>query len=138
MLLSLFNWTFCLDCYFFNISPFFIQTELLFLGDTCSNHYLSPIHVYHYVFPLLKIKKCGEMARKLRFFKEQMMKAGLTPSIKSVSQTDTNTDDLEVCWIFLSRISGFIDMCVYMLNLSLFFYDWLDKTWRTWGRAGWN
>ncbi|KAK4771988.1 hypothetical protein SAY86_013763 [Trapa natans] len=43
-----------------------------------------------------QIKKCGEMARKLRFFKDQMMKAGLTPSIKSISQVDINVDDLEI------------------------------------------
>lgn len=44
----------------------------------------------------MQIKKCGEMARKLRFFKEQMMKAGLTSSIKSLSGAEINVDDLEV------------------------------------------
>ncbi|KAI4342396.1 hypothetical protein MLD38_027032 [Melastoma candidum] len=43
-----------------------------------------------------QLKKCGEMARKLRFFKEQMSKAGLTPSFKSVTAPDVNVDDLEV------------------------------------------
>ncbi|KAJ0011425.1 hypothetical protein Pint_34774 [Pistacia integerrima] len=43
-----------------------------------------------------QIKKCGEMARKLRFFKDQMLKAGLTPSIKSTTRADNNIDDLEV------------------------------------------
>ncbi|OWM80297.1 hypothetical protein CDL15_Pgr019577 [Punica granatum] len=43
-----------------------------------------------------QIKKCAEMARKLRFFKEQMNKAGITPSIKSISRADTNVDDLEI------------------------------------------
>ncbi|KAK2665404.1 hypothetical protein Ddye_003978 [Dipteronia dyeriana] len=42
-----------------------------------------------------QIKKCGEMARKLRFFKEQMLKAGLTPSIKS-TRVDNDIDNLEV------------------------------------------
>ncbi|KAI9180406.1 hypothetical protein LWI28_004541 [Acer negundo] len=42
-----------------------------------------------------QIKKCGEMARKLRFFKEQMLKAGLTPSIKS-TRADNDIDNLEV------------------------------------------
>lgn len=36
------------------------------------------------------------MARKLRFFKEQMLKAGLTPSGKPTG-ADINIDDLEVC-----------------------------------------
>ncbi|KAH7575015.1 hypothetical protein JRO89_XS02G0035600 [Xanthoceras sorbifolium] len=42
-----------------------------------------------------QIKKSGEMARKLRFFKEQMLKAGLTPSMKS-TRADNDIDDLEV------------------------------------------
>lgn len=44
----------------------------------------------------LKIKRCAEMARKLRFFKDQMSKAGLSTSIKSVSRVDIDMDDLEV------------------------------------------
>ncbi|XP_044488585.1 V-type proton ATPase subunit a3-like [Mangifera indica] len=43
-----------------------------------------------------QIKKCGEMARKLRFFKDQMLKAGLTPPIKSTRTVDNDIDDLEV------------------------------------------
>lgn len=42
-----------------------------------------------------QIKKCGEMARKLRFFKEQMSKAGLAPSFKSITRDDIDVDDLE-------------------------------------------
>lgn len=36
------------------------------------------------------------MARKLRFFKEQMLKAGFSPSAKSLGETDIGFDDLEV------------------------------------------
>ncbi|KAK9005472.1 hypothetical protein V6N11_042903 [Hibiscus sabdariffa] len=43
-----------------------------------------------------QIKRCGEMARKLRFFKEQMMKAGLSPSARSVISDDFDLDNLEV------------------------------------------
>ncbi|PNT41522.1 hypothetical protein POPTR_004G160400v4 [Populus trichocarpa] len=43
-----------------------------------------------------QIKKFGEMARKLRFFKEQMEKAGVTPSTKPMTQTEIDVDDLEV------------------------------------------
>lgn len=43
-----------------------------------------------------QIKRCAEMARKLRFFKDQMSKAGLSTSIKSVSRVDIDMDDLEV------------------------------------------
>ncbi|PWA95674.1 V-type proton ATPase subunit a3 [Artemisia annua] len=43
-----------------------------------------------------QIKRCGEMARKLRYFKDQMSKVGLTPATITDAQTDTNLDDLEV------------------------------------------
>ncbi|KAG8473681.1 hypothetical protein CXB51_035988 [Gossypium anomalum] len=43
-----------------------------------------------------QIKRCGEMARKLRFFKEQMLKAGFSPSAKSLGETNIGFDDLEV------------------------------------------
>lgn len=36
------------------------------------------------------------MARKLRFFRDQMLKAGLPPAETSVTQTALNLDDLEV------------------------------------------
>ncbi|KAB1207348.1 Vacuolar proton ATPase a3 [Morella rubra] len=42
-----------------------------------------------------QIKKCAEMTRKLRFFKEQMLKAGFCPK-KSIAGFDNNLDDLEV------------------------------------------
>ncbi|KAI9128016.1 hypothetical protein K1719_001009 [Acacia pycnantha] len=42
-----------------------------------------------------QLKRCGEMARKLRFFKEQMSKAGVSYKTFS-SQVDVNIDDLEV------------------------------------------
>lgn len=45
---------------------------------------------------LMKIKRTGELARKLRFFKEQMLKAGFSPK-KSTTQADISVDDLEVC-----------------------------------------
>ncbi|CAN1255947.1 V-type proton ATPase subunit a3 [Linum perenne] len=43
-----------------------------------------------------QIKKTGEMARKLRFFKQQMEKADILPVTKSLEQADINIDDLEV------------------------------------------
>ena len=36
------------------------------------------------------------MARKLRFFKEQMTKAGVLPSLMLVAPTHVDFDDLEV------------------------------------------
>ncbi|KAF5740815.1 V-type proton ATPase subunit a3-like [Tripterygium wilfordii] len=43
-----------------------------------------------------QIKRCGEMARKLRFFREQMTKASLSPSIHSERSTDIYIEHLEV------------------------------------------
>ncbi|XP_057501971.1 V-type proton ATPase subunit a3 [Actinidia eriantha] len=43
-----------------------------------------------------QIKRSAEMARKLRFFRDQMLKAGLLPAAKYVSRADIDMDDLEV------------------------------------------
>ncbi|KAG7020475.1 V-type proton ATPase subunit a3 [Cucurbita argyrosperma subsp. argyrosperma] len=43
-----------------------------------------------------QIKRCGEMARKLRFFREQMARAGLSPSSNSLAVADFDLDNLEV------------------------------------------
>ncbi|GKV21092.1 hypothetical protein SLEP1_g31109 [Rubroshorea leprosula] len=43
-----------------------------------------------------QIKKCGEMQRKLHFFKEQMLKAGFSPSMKPVIQNEIDVDNLEI------------------------------------------
>ncbi|EXC04207.1 Vacuolar proton translocating ATPase 100 kDa subunit [Morus notabilis] len=43
-----------------------------------------------------QIKRCGEMARKLRFFREQMVKAGLSSSMWSIRSSDIDLDHLEV------------------------------------------
>ncbi|KAL1810890.1 hypothetical protein DCAR_0622991 [Daucus carota subsp. sativus] len=42
-----------------------------------------------------QIKRCGEMARKLRFFRDQMLKAGMTPITRSASEGDLDVDSLE-------------------------------------------
>ncbi|XP_028767898.1 V-type proton ATPase subunit a2 [Neltuma alba] len=42
-----------------------------------------------------QLKRCGEMARKLRYFKEQMFKAGVSPTTLD-TDVDENMDDLEV------------------------------------------
>ncbi|KAG0474818.1 hypothetical protein HPP92_014504 [Vanilla planifolia] len=43
-----------------------------------------------------QIKKCGEMARKLRFFKEQMLKACISASEASLTRSNIGFDELEV------------------------------------------
>ena len=47
-------------------------------------------------FSTMQIKRCGEMARKLRLFKEQMTKAGLSPSTRITRSNDIDLDNLEV------------------------------------------
>ncbi|KAK9691038.1 hypothetical protein RND81_09G171800 [Saponaria officinalis] len=42
-----------------------------------------------------QIKKCGEMARRLRYFKEQMSNAGISSPAKSFTRADIKVDDLE-------------------------------------------
>lgn len=48
------------------------------------------------VYLVLKIKRCGELGRKLRYFKVQMSEAGLEPLARSGTGSDLNVDDLEV------------------------------------------
>lgn len=42
-----------------------------------------------------QLKRCAELARKLRFFKDQMSKAGVKPSAKPDAKADFNLDDVE-------------------------------------------
>ncbi|KAH0465643.1 hypothetical protein IEQ34_005746 [Dendrobium chrysotoxum] len=43
-----------------------------------------------------QIKRCGEMARKLRFFREQMLKASISPSTTPMTRNNIDFDDLEI------------------------------------------
>ncbi|CAJ1956020.1 unnamed protein product [Sphenostylis stenocarpa] len=43
-----------------------------------------------------QVKRCAEMSRKLRFFKDQISKAGLLSSSRTVLQPDIDLEDLEV------------------------------------------
>lgn len=43
------------------------------------------------------MKRCGEMASKLRFIGEEMSKAGLLPSTQSAGSVDIDFASLEVC-----------------------------------------
>ncbi|KAK9758322.1 hypothetical protein RND81_01G223000 [Saponaria officinalis] len=42
-----------------------------------------------------QIKRCGEMARKIRFFKDQMTKSGILPSARFPMRDTLNMDELE-------------------------------------------
>lgn len=43
-----------------------------------------------------QVKRCGEMARTLRFLKDQMTKAGISVATRSTAQKDMDLDELEV------------------------------------------
>ncbi|KAK4408540.1 V-type proton ATPase subunit a1 [Sesamum angolense] len=43
-----------------------------------------------------QVKRCAEMSRKLRFFKDQIHKAGLMPSPHPLSQPDIELEELEI------------------------------------------
>ncbi|KAK9280089.1 hypothetical protein L1049_013774 [Liquidambar formosana] len=43
-----------------------------------------------------QVKRCGEMSRKLRFFKDQISKAGLGSSAQPVLQPDIELEELEI------------------------------------------
>ncbi|KAL6494802.1 hypothetical protein OROGR_031602 [Orobanche gracilis] len=43
----------------------------------------------------IQIKRCGEMARKLRFFRDQMSKEGMLSAARPVTQAVASLDDLE-------------------------------------------
>ncbi|KAJ8563680.1 hypothetical protein K7X08_032132 [Anisodus acutangulus] len=43
-----------------------------------------------------QVKRCAEMSRKLRFFKDQTQKAGLLPSPRPASQPDIELEELEI------------------------------------------
>ncbi|XP_042958855.1 V-type proton ATPase subunit a1-like isoform X6 [Carya illinoinensis] len=42
-----------------------------------------------------QVKRCAEMSRKLRFFKDQISKAGLLSSVRPVTQPDVELEELE-------------------------------------------
>ncbi|XP_075489997.1 V-type proton ATPase subunit a1-like isoform X1 [Primulina tabacum] len=45
---------------------------------------------------VIQVKRCAEMSRKLRFFKDQIHKAGLLPSPHPASQPDIELEELEI------------------------------------------
>lgn len=49
--------------------------------------------VHHFI---IQMKRCGEMARKLCFIREEMSKAGLFPSTQSTGSVDIDFASLEV------------------------------------------
>lgn len=61
------------------------------------------------------------MARRLRFFKEQMKKAGLSPSTMSTVSNDIDLDHLEVVWEVDLLFWVFFEPIVFYIDQLLFF-----------------
>ena len=59
------------------------------------------------------------MARKLRFFRDQMLKAGMTPITRSASEGDLDVDSLEVL-MFNCIFSKVINFCITCTELVIF------------------
>lgn len=69
----------------------------------------------------MKIKRCGEMARKIRFFKDQMSKAGVSPRVILDKDIDIDLDDVEVNTLMCLAICFLFASCLYIFLLfSLF------------------
>ncbi|KAG8088190.1 hypothetical protein GUJ93_ZPchr0010g9187 [Zizania palustris] len=58
--------------------------------------FTKPSYYSAYTLHPMKIKRCGEMSRKLRFLKEQMLKAAISTSSTQLSGTSLDIDDLEI------------------------------------------
>ncbi|KAK8480599.1 hypothetical protein V6N11_034738 [Hibiscus sabdariffa] len=56
-----------------------------------------PFPSFQLTFPSIeKVKRCGELSRKLRFFKVQIIKAGLLSPIHPVVEPDVELEELEI------------------------------------------
>lgn len=79
-----------------------------------SNHYdLFYLFLSLWGFP--QVKRCAEMSRKLRFFKDQISKAGLLGSVHPVSQPDIELEELEV-YFYVTALALFflsLSVCLY-------------------------
>lgn len=65
------------------------------------------------------MKRCAEMARKLRFFKEQLKKDGLLPSTSSYRCDDIDMDRLEVSCFLRSWYGSETSILLYLCSISL-------------------
>lgn len=45
---------------------------------------------------MAQVKRCGEMSRKLHFFKDQISKAGLLSNPRPALRSDVDLEELEV------------------------------------------
>lgn len=87
----------------------------------CNLYFKKSLILSMMVF-IKQIKRCGEMARKLRFFREQMARAGLSPSSNSLAVADFDLDNLEVVrYIMWSPLFFFLPLFSLPLCSSSFY-----------------
>lgn len=85
-----------------------------------------------------QVKRCAEMSRKLRFFKDQIHKAGLLPSPNPASQPDIELEELEVSFILhFDKWISLFSPPYWMWRMPFIPLD-LDSTCGAWAWADWN
>ncbi|KAI4316877.1 hypothetical protein L6164_024812 [Bauhinia variegata] len=72
-----------------------------------------------------QIKRCGEMARKLRFFREQMTKVGVSPSTRSTRDGAIDLENLENWKLSYLRLTQTMRSCKMLIvsipSINLFY-----------------
>ena len=74
-----------------------------------------------------QVKRCAEMSRKLRFFKDQITKASLLSAMRPVMQPDIELEDLEV--IFLKKKPALIKFYLFFFTGFASIFLWSLRTW---------
>lgn len=72
--------------------------EVIIYGSSFEIYFISLLLILIAIL-LWQVKRCAEMSRKLRFFKDQINKAGLMSSPHPVLQPDIELEELEVLFI---------------------------------------
>jgi hypothetical protein len=71
----------------------FVSVSVLVYVDCNSFMY---VHIDKPVAIPLQVKRCAEMSRKLKFFSDQINKAGVRSSVRPALQPEIDLEELEV------------------------------------------
>lgn len=114
-----------LNYYSFLLTRNFTTKQQVDIKSICKSNLYSSFTVIMYDFS--QVKRCAEMSRKLRFFKDQIQKAGMLPSPRPASQPDIELEELEVslqyfssCWqmnsllYYPNRVYAYLFSCILL------------------------
>ena len=90
-----------------------LSSEVMIVIMVPSFYFLLLIFI---AFCFGQVKRCAEMSRKLRFFKDQVNKAGLMSSSRTLLQPDIDLEDLEVSFCFFFSV---IHDCCLRVNIQV-------------------